>query len=74
MIIEYAYAKINLTLNVLGKNNGYHDLETIMAPIDLCDILTFFQFFLCIFPFKFQKMNNTNYNFAFDKKLHRKLK
>ena len=33
-------AKINLTLNVLGKNNGYHDLETVMAPIDLCDILT----------------------------------
>ena len=38
VVIEYAYAKVNLTLNVLAKKDGYHEIETIMAPIDLCDI------------------------------------
>jgi len=33
-----AYAKINLCLNVVGKmENGYHELNMIMAPIDLFD-------------------------------------
>ncbi len=33
-----AYAKINLTLDVLGKRaDGYHDLATIMQAIDLYD-------------------------------------
>ncbi len=33
-----AYAKINLCLNVVGKReDGYHDLEMIMVPIDLFD-------------------------------------
>ena len=41
VVIEYAYAKVNLTLNVLAKKDGYHEIETIIAPIDLCDILTF---------------------------------
>lgn len=37
-----AYAKINLTLDVLGKRaDGYHELETIMQTIDLADVLTF---------------------------------
>lgn len=36
-----AYAKINLTLDVLGKRaDGYHQLETIMQTIDLADVLT----------------------------------
>ena len=33
-----AYAKINLGLNVKGKlENGYHDLEMIMVPINFYD-------------------------------------
>ena len=43
MIIEKAYAKLNLTLNVLGKReDGFHELESIMVPIsDLYDELIF---------------------------------
>lgn len=37
-----AYAKINLALNVIGKrDDGYHDLDMIMVPINLYDKLTF---------------------------------
>ena len=36
-----APAKINLGLSVLGKRpDGYHDIDTIMAMIDLCDDIT----------------------------------
>ncbi len=39
---EKAYAKINLFLNVIGKrDDGYHDLEMVMASIDLFDVLSF---------------------------------
>ncbi|QVK21266.1 4-(cytidine 5'-diphospho)-2-C-methyl-D-erythritol kinase [Mycoplasmatota bacterium] len=39
-VYEKAYAKINLTLNVLGKReDGYHDLLMIMTPISLMDEL-----------------------------------
>ena len=42
MIKEKAYAKINLYLDVLGKRqDGFHDLEMVMASIDLYDVLTF---------------------------------
>jgi len=35
-----AYAKINLTLHVLGKRaDGYHDLDLIFCPVSLCDEL-----------------------------------
>jgi len=35
-----AYAKINLCLNVVGKlDNGYHELNMIMAPINLFDTI-----------------------------------
>ncbi len=35
-----AYAKINLTLDVLGKrSDGYHDLATVMQTVDLHDTL-----------------------------------
>ena len=37
-LFEPAYAKINLTLDVLGKrNDGYHDLKTVMQTISLRD-------------------------------------
>jgi len=39
---EKAYAKINLFLNVIGKRfDGYHNLEMVMAALDLHDVLTF---------------------------------
>jgi len=42
MIKEKAYAKVNLFLNVVNKRfDGYHDLEMVMASIDLYDLLTF---------------------------------
>src|SRR5260221_497191 len=32
--------KVNLLLNILGKrSDGFHELETVMQPIDLCDDL-----------------------------------
>ncbi|MBR5239551.1 MAG: 4-(cytidine 5'-diphospho)-2-C-methyl-D-erythritol kinase [Clostridia bacterium] len=40
-LIKYANAKINLTLDVLGKReDGYHDLKMIMAEIPLADTVT----------------------------------
>ena len=43
MIMEKAYAKLNLSLKVIGKmDNGFHELESIMVPIcDLYDELYF---------------------------------
>ena len=41
MLTIRACAKINLTLEVLGKRaDGYHDVATVMQTIDLCDELT----------------------------------
>ena len=35
---EKAYAKLNLTLDVLGKrDDGYHELESVMQQVTLCD-------------------------------------
>ena len=37
-----ANAKINLTLDITGvRPNGFHTLRSVMAPITLCDELTF---------------------------------
>ena len=34
--------KVNLILNILGKRaDGFHELETVMQPIKICDSLTF---------------------------------
>ena len=36
-----AYAKINLTLDVVGKRqDGYHLLQSVMQSIDLCDLVS----------------------------------
>jgi len=35
-------AKLNLRLKVVGRRpDGYHDLVSLMVPIDICDVLTF---------------------------------
>lgn len=40
MLLERAYAKINLTLDVLGKReDGYHEVDMVMQTIDLSDLL-----------------------------------
>lgn len=40
VMIEKAYAKVNLALNVFKKNeNNYHDLESIMLPLQLHDTI-----------------------------------
>ena len=37
---ERAYAKINLCLDVVGeREDGYHELKMIMAPVDFYDVL-----------------------------------
>ena len=37
-MLQQAHAKINLTLNVVGrKENGYHELDMIMLPLELHD-------------------------------------
>lgn len=44
MIVEKAYAKINLALEVKDKmSDGYHEVNTIMVPINLYDELTFIE-------------------------------
>ncbi len=44
MICELAPAKINLTLEVLNKRkDGYHEIQSLMQTIDICDVLTFWE-------------------------------
>jgi 4-diphosphocytidyl-2-C-methyl-D-erythritol kinase len=39
-MISFPNAKINLGLNVLRKrDDGFHDIETLMIPVGLCDVL-----------------------------------
>jgi 4-diphosphocytidyl-2-C-methyl-D-erythritol kinase len=41
-LVVQAPAKLNLFFEVLAKrNDGYHEVETLMCPIDLCDTLHF---------------------------------
>lgn len=41
MLTERANAKINLYLDVVGKReNGYHDIVSIMQTVSLCDLVT----------------------------------
>jgi 4-diphosphocytidyl-2-C-methyl-D-erythritol kinase len=42
MISKASCCKVNLLLNILGKRpDGYHELETVMHPVDFCDRLDF---------------------------------
>lgn len=42
MIKKNAHAKLNLSLDVTGKReNGYHDIKTLMVMTDLCDDMIF---------------------------------
>jgi 4-diphosphocytidyl-2-C-methyl-D-erythritol kinase len=39
-VVAQAPAKLNLYFEILGKrDDGYHEVETLMVPIDLCDTL-----------------------------------
>ena len=41
MLTLKAYAKVNLTLEVLGRReDGYHEMVSVIQTIDLCDTLT----------------------------------
>ena len=41
MLEKASFCKVNLLLNVLGKRvDGYHELETVLHPIDVCDHLS----------------------------------
>lgn len=33
------YAKLNLTLNVLGKQNGYHTIDSVVTSVDIFDVV-----------------------------------
>lgn len=35
-----SYAKINLTLDILGVADGYHMIDSVVASIDLCDVIS----------------------------------
>jgi 4-diphosphocytidyl-2-C-methyl-D-erythritol kinase len=42
MLEKASPCKVNLLLNILGKRaDGYHELETVMHPVPLCDQLSF---------------------------------
>jgi 4-diphosphocytidyl-2-C-methyl-D-erythritol kinase len=59
-----AYAKVNLALNVIRRrDDGYHDLESIMVPIQLHDLIEIHPFhttvFECVPPFRIATEKNT---------------
>lgn len=57
-----AYAKINLSLNITGKDdNGYHTLESIFMPIDFYDVIEIEQY-------KKQKFDCNRWYVKFDSK------
>jgi len=59
-----AYAKVNLGLNVIRRReDGYHDLESIMVPIQLHDLVEIHPYhtavFECVPPFRIAPEKNT---------------
>jgi 4-diphosphocytidyl-2-C-methyl-D-erythritol kinase len=42
MLERRSFCKVNLLLNILGKRaDGFHELETVMHPVNLSDLLSF---------------------------------
>ncbi|MDO8947047.1 MAG: 4-(cytidine 5'-diphospho)-2-C-methyl-D-erythritol kinase [Desulfocapsaceae bacterium] len=40
-LVLRAPAKVNLSLRIMGRrSDGYHDLDTVMQKLDLCDVVT----------------------------------
>ena len=39
-IVINAYAKINLSLDILGEQNGYHVLDTVMTSVNISDVVS----------------------------------
>ncbi len=39
VVRQNAYAKLNLTLDITGRENGYHLLDSLVVTVDLCDKL-----------------------------------
>lgn len=35
-----SYAKVNLSLDIKGAQNGFHILDSVVASIDVCDVIT----------------------------------
>jgi 4-diphosphocytidyl-2-C-methyl-D-erythritol kinase len=41
-MLKHSPCKVNLLLNILGRRaDGFHELETVMQPVALCDDITF---------------------------------
>src|SRR5215469_13164904 len=41
-MLKKSPCKVNLLLNILGRRpDGFHELETVLQPVNLCDELTF---------------------------------
>lgn len=41
-MLKKSLCKVNLLLNILGRRaDGFHELETVLQPVNLCDELTF---------------------------------
>jgi 4-diphosphocytidyl-2-C-methyl-D-erythritol kinase len=41
-MLKKSPCKVNLLLNILGRRpDGFHELETVLQPVDLCDEITF---------------------------------
>jgi 4-diphosphocytidyl-2C-methyl-D-erythritol kinase len=35
----YSYGKINLSLDILGEEGGYHSIDSVVVTIDICDVI-----------------------------------
>ena len=40
MVSVKSYAKLNITLNITGKNQNYHELDSIVTSVDKFDVIT----------------------------------
>jgi len=48
-IEKHSSCKVNLLLNILGKRpDGFHELETVLHPVGVCDLLSFTRLGQCL--------------------------